>query len=94
MLHMHLYADRLTHPVELSSSKMPPKMMPSLMPASWKPSLVISPPAGVSVGFLSTPKWNWPWPLTSFLSAWVWALRGEAPVEKKTWEVLDFRSLA
>ena len=28
------YAERLTQPVELSSSKMPPKMMPSLMPGS------------------------------------------------------------
>ncbi len=80
------YGDRLTQPAALSSSKMPPKMMPSLIPASWKPLLVMSLPP--PMGFLRTPKWNWPWPLTSFFRACVCALRGELPVEKKTWDVL------
>lgn len=81
------YGDKLTQPVELSSWKMPPKMMPSLMPASWKPLCTMSSPP--SVGFFSTPKWNWPWPLTSFARALVTDLRAALPVEKKTCEVLN-----
>jgi len=80
------HADKLTQPSALSSWKMPPKMMPSSMPASWKPFLVMSPAA--SVGFLSTPKWNCPWPLTSLSRGWVTAFSAALPAEKKTWVVL------
>lgn len=73
VLHRSPHGCRLTQPVELSSSKMPPKMMPSLMPDSWKPLLVMSPVPPIP--FLSTPKWNWPCPLTSLAMAWVWETR-------------------
>ena len=80
------HAERLIHPVELSSKNIPPNMTPSSMPASWNPVFVMSAPA--SVGFLRTPKWNCPCPLTSLETASVTASRGAVPVEKKTCVVL------
>lgn len=74
-----LYGARLTHPSALSSRKIPLKMTPSLMPEGWKPFLVMSPVP--PTGFLRRPKWYWPCPLTSFLTASPWALRGSLPVE-------------
>lgn len=71
--------DRVMGLAELSSWKMPPKTMPSLMPAGCWASLVMSAPP--LTPFLSTPKWYWPWPLMSLgRGSVIWA-RGSLPVE-------------
>lgn len=43
------------------------------MTPSWDRSVVMLPPAGVSVGFFRRPKWNWPRPKMRFGSVSVCA---------------------
>lgn len=78
-------AQRDTHLFALFSTKMPPRICPSLRLLSWNPSFTT---VLVSVGFLSKPIWSAPPPALLFGRTSVTDFSGSFPSEKKTWIVL------
>jgi len=68
--------ESVTIPAELSSIKMPPRMIPSSIPGSWNPDVLIFAPGALSVGFFSSPNWYSPPPDISFGTAAPCATKG------------------